>query len=298
MFRLRGCYPLCRLFPKSSTTSWISDSSRIRQNPQNGPTTPYSQRLPAITRIRFSLFHFRSPLLAESLLFSLPVGTEMFHFPTFPPHALCVQAWVTGHDSSWVSPFGHPRITARLTAPRGLSQPPTSFIGSQCQGIHHAPLNTYNTKQTKKNEKKESHYNKPHQPTLTKNHPPKETAPPEPATSCGLMLATTIHKSNTTPHHQAGRQSEPPTNSQGPAPTTPKKPGGEPAGLLPQDPTVCSATPAPRSRRPGDTPRNRDAPQCLLCTHQNPTTGPWHLSQPPDPTRLRGRGNLFGIGTP
>ena len=26
---------------------------------------------------------FRSPLLTESLLFSLPMGTEMFHFPTF-----------------------------------------------------------------------------------------------------------------------------------------------------------------------------------------------------------------------
>ena len=87
-----------------------------------------------------------------------------------------------------------------MTAPRGLSQPPTSFIGSQCQGIHHAPLNTYNTKQTKKNEKKESHYNKPHQPT------PQRV----PATSCGLMLATTIHKSNTTPHHQVRRQHEPP----------------------------------------------------------------------------------------
>ena len=67
----------------------------------------------------------------------------MFHFPTFPPHALCVQAWVTGHDSCRVSPFGHPRITARLTAPRGLSQPPTSFIGSWCQGIHRAPLKTW-----------------------------------------------------------------------------------------------------------------------------------------------------------
>ena len=76
-------------------------------------------------------------------LFSLPVGTEMFHFPTFPPHALCVQAWVTGHDSCRVSPFGNPRITARLTAPRGLSQPPTSFFGSWCQGIHRAPLITW-----------------------------------------------------------------------------------------------------------------------------------------------------------
>ncbi len=67
----------------------------------------------------------------------------MFHFPTFPPHALCVQAWVTGHDPGRVSPFGNPRITARLAAPRGLSQPPTSFIGSWCQGIHRAPLLTW-----------------------------------------------------------------------------------------------------------------------------------------------------------
>ena len=93
------------------------------------PTTPKQQRPPTITLLWFSLFRVRSPLLTESLLFSLPVGTEMFHFPTFPLPALCVQAGVTGHDSSWVSPFGHPRITARLTAPRGLSQPPTSFIG-------------------------------------------------------------------------------------------------------------------------------------------------------------------------
>ena len=101
------------------------------------------QRLPAITHARFSLIRFRSPLLTESRLFSLPAGTEMFHFPAFPPHALCVQAWVTGHVSCRVSPFGNPRIKARLTAPRGLSQPPTSFIGSWCQGIHRVPLITW-----------------------------------------------------------------------------------------------------------------------------------------------------------
>jgi hypothetical protein len=49
------------------------------------PTTPLTQPLPGFSRERFSLFRFRSPLLTESLLFSLPVGTEMFHFPTFPP---------------------------------------------------------------------------------------------------------------------------------------------------------------------------------------------------------------------
>src|SRR3954464_9261979 len=96
-----------------------------------------------LTCDRFSLIRFRSPLLTESRLFSLPVGTEMFHFPTFPPHALCVQARVTPHDWCGVPPFGNPRINARLTAPRGLSQPPTSFIGSWCQGIHRAPLKTW-----------------------------------------------------------------------------------------------------------------------------------------------------------
>jgi hypothetical protein len=114
----------------------LHDGSRGKMN----PTTPHTQRLPAITRMRFGLIRFRSPLLSESLLFSLPVGTEMFHFPTFPPLTLCVQVRVTGHDSSWVSPFGHPRINARLPTPQGLSQAPTSFIGSWCQGIHHVPL--------------------------------------------------------------------------------------------------------------------------------------------------------------
>src|SRR6185436_16879872 len=119
------------------------DSLTQRQLSLTGPATPITQRLPAITRDRFSLFRFRSPLLTESRLLSLPAGTEMFHFPAFPPHTLCIQVWVTGHDSCRVSPFGNPRITARLAAPRGLSQPPTSFIGSWCQGIHRAPLLTW-----------------------------------------------------------------------------------------------------------------------------------------------------------
>jgi hypothetical protein len=118
----------------------------VRQNEPDGPTTPTTQRLPAITRRRFGLFRFRSPLLTESRLLSLPEGNEMFHFPSFPPHALCVQAWVTGHDSCRVSPFGNPRIKARLAAPRGLSQPPTSFFGSWCQGIHRVPLITWSQK--------------------------------------------------------------------------------------------------------------------------------------------------------
>ncbi len=130
-------------FACPSPTSTVSDSPHSRQTVKRTPTTPHTQPLPGITRIRFGLIQFRSPLLPESRLFSLPEGTEMFHFPSFPPHCLCVQQRVTAHDDCRVSPFGNPRIKAWLTAPRGLSWPPTSFIGSWCQGIHRAPLKTW-----------------------------------------------------------------------------------------------------------------------------------------------------------
>jgi hypothetical protein len=69
-------------------------------------------------------------------LLSVPRGTEMFQFPRFPLPVLCVQTGVTPHDGCRVSPFGHPRIKAWSAAPRGFSQPPTSFIGVRRQGIH------------------------------------------------------------------------------------------------------------------------------------------------------------------
>ena len=93
-----------------------------------------------LAHIRFSLFRFRSPLLTESRLFSLPVGTEMFHFPTFPLSALYIQTEIMGLDSHWVPPFGNPRIKALLAAPRGFSQPHTTFFGFWCQGIRHVHL--------------------------------------------------------------------------------------------------------------------------------------------------------------
>jgi hypothetical protein len=69
-------------------------------------------------------------------LLSVPRVTEMFQFTRFPLRPYLIQTGVTGHDPSRVSPFGDPRIKAWSTAPRGLSQPPTSFIGIWRQGIH------------------------------------------------------------------------------------------------------------------------------------------------------------------
>ena len=101
---------------------------------------------PGLPPDRFGLIPFRSPLLRELLLLSFPVGTEMFQFPTFPRPVLCVHTGVTPHNGRRVSPFGHPRINAFSAAPRGLSQPDTSFIGSRRQGIRRWLFVAWNSK--------------------------------------------------------------------------------------------------------------------------------------------------------
>jgi hypothetical protein len=93
-----------------------------------------------LTRTKFGLIPFRSPLLGESLLIYFPRGTEMFHFPRLSSPRLCVQRGITPHYRRWVYPFGDPRVNGYSAPNRGLSQPFTSFIDSWCQGIHHVPL--------------------------------------------------------------------------------------------------------------------------------------------------------------
>ena len=80
-----------------------------------GPTTPAAPKRPG-----FGLLRVRSPLLAQSLLFSLPPGTEMFQFPGFAPRLARYP------KKGWVAPFGHPRVNGYLpltAAFRSLSRP-------------------------------------------------------------------------------------------------------------------------------------------------------------------------------
>ena len=141
-FRLQGCYLLRLAFPSHSTSHRLCNSVTALPHGRVGPTTPVQKRRQAITLHRFRLIPVRSPLLGESLLLSLPRPTEMFHFGRFPPQALCIQTWVTGHDPGRVSPFGYLRIEASLAAPRSFSQPHASFVGSWRQGIHRKPFLT------------------------------------------------------------------------------------------------------------------------------------------------------------
>jgi len=83
------------------------------------------------------LIRFRSPLLAESRLMSFPPGTEMFQFPGF---AACTYGFGTGYPSRVGCPIRRSAHQRVLAPPRGLSQRATSFIASQCQGIHQMPL--------------------------------------------------------------------------------------------------------------------------------------------------------------
>ncbi len=48
--------------------------------------------------------------------------------------------WYLGLNLDGLLHIGNPRIKACLTAPRGISQPTTSFIGLLRQGIHRMPL--------------------------------------------------------------------------------------------------------------------------------------------------------------
>ena len=68
--RVRDYHPLWRNFPIPSARAYRTMSRSYY------PET-------ALPQLRFGLFPGRSPLLGESLLFSLPPGTKMFQFPGF-----------------------------------------------------------------------------------------------------------------------------------------------------------------------------------------------------------------------
>ena len=89
---------LSKPFTYARTSHPTSPAELVWKVPQPRPCN--ARRLSHMER--FSLIRVRSPLLTESQLFSLPAGTEMFHFPAFPPRTLCVQMRVTrSPHSAW-----------------------------------------------------------------------------------------------------------------------------------------------------------------------------------------------------
>ena len=77
------------------------------------------------------------------ILLSIPLGTEMFHFPRCCSDALCIHTLVTRHFPSLGFPTQKSPDQSLFAAPRSLSQLSTSFIAYWCQGIHRTPLITF-----------------------------------------------------------------------------------------------------------------------------------------------------------
>jgi hypothetical protein len=80
-----------------------------RPPPSQSRSHDPSEATPAgLTLRRFRLLRFRSPLLTQSLLLSLPPGTEMVHFPGFALPSLCIQLGVTSYE---LAGFPHSEIS-------------------------------------------------------------------------------------------------------------------------------------------------------------------------------------------
>ncbi len=64
---------------------------------------------------------------------SPPTGTEMFHFPAFLRTLYGDSDTGSTTSSCWVSPFRKSSDPRSVDNSRGISQPPTSFIGSRAK---------------------------------------------------------------------------------------------------------------------------------------------------------------------
>ena len=72
-------------------------------------------------------------------MFSFPPATEMFQFADLPHPGLFDSTWSDRALPRPGFPIRTPSDQSLLAAPRGISLPATSFIGSWRQGIHPVP---------------------------------------------------------------------------------------------------------------------------------------------------------------
>ena len=151
-------------------------------------------------------------------LFSLPEGTEMFHFPSFPPHTLYIQVRVTALDRQRGFPIRtssdqHPVIDS----PRLIAD---SHVLHRLLVPRHPPCALHNlaTQMITTNTQQENH-TRHHQQPASKDQPlttsgnqliakldltPQHTPPRREEAHHGerpKMLASTIQFSNNNPHH-------------------------------------------------------------------------------------------------
>src|SRR5574344_2125723 len=116
-FRIRGSHALRRAFPCPSAMHLFS---HFPGHPR-AALQPHSRW--------FGLLRVRSPLLAESLLFSFPGLLRWFTSPGITPPAYFIQPLRWRDRSRRVTPFGGPRIKGYVLLPeafRSFSRPSSS----------------------------------------------------------------------------------------------------------------------------------------------------------------------------
>ena len=124
-------------FLTGSTRDRLCNSTRAMQGSDVNSYNPHSET--AATYHAESVWAIPVSLATTKGMFSFPPATEMFQFADLPLPGLFDSTW-----SDWALPQpGFPIRTSPdqslLAAPRGVSSPATSFIGSWCQGIHPVP---------------------------------------------------------------------------------------------------------------------------------------------------------------
>lgn len=224
------------------------------------PATPHAQPPTGITRARFGLVRFRSPLLTEYPFLQVLRCFTSLRTPR--------KTAVTAHNGCRVTPFRNPRIKASSAAPRGISLPATSFIGPVCQGIHHTPLQA--TPHTGQPARPNEHRTTDHQHSaITKrsnnNQTPKTGDPVEihqykqttTTTNGGMARSRPLSSSQTTTPHQGHN---PNTRDHEPRRATRRQPPPKRGPWRPGNPTACPYPP-PKERNDRSTPARPTPPQ-------------------------------------
>ena len=133
-FQVQGYHLLWPDFPDRSPNLALVNFLGLPRSPLVRSYNPGRATLSGLHTTGLGSSHFARRYSGSRYCFPFLEVLRCFSSLGWPPYGY------PGINPGWVSPFGNPRIYACLTAPRGLSQPTTSFIASWHQGIHHVPL--------------------------------------------------------------------------------------------------------------------------------------------------------------
>ena len=204
-------------------------------------------------------------------MFSLPTGTEMFHFPAFPPHHLYIQRRVTRHHSCRVSPFGHPRIT------RSVDSSPRHIAASHV--LHRLPV--------------------PRHPPCALKHLQHKTKKCSRHTMCRNCTSNNKHTTHTA-ESTAARCSQPLSTNQTPHPTTKARrqprpiPGFPHSGRRDSGPVVSKPNSVSDNPSPAPITEPRTGSTFVVAPRTTPTTGAAHprIAQDTEPPHDCGRAQV------